>query len=59
MMKRFSCGDVVPGCDATFVCSTDDAIVAEVARHAATAHGMASLPAQVVAQVRSHIALVS
>jgi predicted small metal-binding protein len=57
-MKRFACGDVVPGCDATFVCSTDDEVLTAVGRHAADAHGMGHLPSGVVAQVRSRITSV-
>jgi predicted small metal-binding protein len=58
-MKRFACGDVVPGCDAMFVCGTDDEILSAVARHAAVAHGMAKVPGAVLDQVRAHISLVS
>jgi predicted small metal-binding protein len=58
-MKRFACGDVVPGCDATFVCGTDDEILSAVAHHAATAHGMSTMPASVADAVRSHISLIS
>ena len=52
-MKQFACGDVVPGCDAVFVCSSEDEILAEVAAHAAAAHGIAEVPAELVEQVRS------
>ena len=54
-MKRFACGDVVPGCDALFFSPTDDEILADVAVHAAAVHGMSSVPDEVVAQVRSLI----
>lgn len=54
-MKRFACGDVVPGCDATFVCADDDEVLVQVARHAARDHGMTEVPDDVVAQVRAHI----
>jgi predicted small metal-binding protein len=57
-MKRFACGDVVPGCQAQWVCPTDDEILTAVARHAALDHGMAEVPAEVVAQVRSKITTV-
>jgi predicted small metal-binding protein len=57
-VKRFACGDVVPGCDATFVCSDDDEVLAEVARHAAREHGLTDVPAELVEQVRSRIVLV-
>jgi predicted small metal-binding protein len=55
-MKRFACGDVVPGCDATFVCDTEDEILVQVARHAAEVHGMTEVPEAVVVQVRERIA---
>jgi predicted small metal-binding protein len=57
-VKRFACGDVVPGCDATFVDGTEDEILSAVTRHAADAHGMSSLPSAVIRQVRSHIVTV-
>ena len=58
-MKRFACGDVVPGCDAVFVCDSDDDVLVQVARHAASAHGMAAVPASVVEQVRERIHAVA
>ncbi len=57
-MKSFACGDVVPGCDARFVCSADDEILVEVARHAALVHGLNEVPASLVTTVRSHIVSV-
>jgi predicted small metal-binding protein len=57
-MKQFACGDVVPGCDARFVCSSDDDVLAQVARHAADAHGLVSVPESVVSAVRAHIVSV-
>ena len=58
-MKRFACGDVVPGCDATFVCDSDDDILAQVAQHAAEVHGMTEVPEAVVVQVRERIYAVA
>jgi predicted small metal-binding protein len=58
-MKRFACGDVVPGCDATFVCDTEDDVLFQVAQHAAAVHGMAEVPDSVVAQVRERIYAVA
>ncbi len=55
-MKRFSCGDVVPDCDARFQGRSDDEVLEQVAAHAAEAHGMHELPADVLATVRSRIA---
>jgi predicted small metal-binding protein len=54
-VKSFACGDVVPGCDATWVCSTDDELLAEVARHAKLEHGLTEIPAELVDQVQRHI----
>ncbi len=54
-MKQFACGDVVPGCEARFVCSTDDEILTQVAQHAARAHGLTTVPESVVAAVRASI----
>jgi predicted small metal-binding protein len=57
-MKRFACGDVVPGCQASWVCSTEDEILARVAAHATADHGMVEIPADVVAAVRANIVSV-
>ncbi|MDB4931271.1 MAG: hypothetical protein JWM10_3755 [Myxococcaceae bacterium] len=57
-MKRFACGDVVPGCEAHWVCSSEEEILAQVASHACDAHGMASVPDEVVRAVRERIASV-
>ncbi len=54
-MKRFCCGDVVPGCQATFELRTVDEILWAVTRHAGDVHGMSTVPASVLDQVRSHI----
>ena len=54
-MKRFPCGDVVPGCDARFVGRTDADILTQVGPHAADAHGLAQVPSGVVDAVRRHI----
>jgi predicted small metal-binding protein len=54
-VKQFSCGDVVPGCTAKFLASTDDEILTAVAEHARRDHGMAEVPVAVVTMVRAHI----
>ena len=54
-MKRFACGDVVPNCQATWVCSTEDEILARVAEHAARDHGMTSVSPDLVDAVRASI----
>jgi predicted small metal-binding protein len=58
-VKSFACGDVVPGCEARWVCSTDDEILVHVASHAASAHGLAEVPAELVLAVRQAIVPVS
>lgn len=58
-MKQFACGDVVPGCDARFMFSTDDQILTAVAAHAREAHGMESVPDELVTQVRSLITIAA
>ena len=51
-MKTFACGDVVPGCDAKLVCSTEDDLMTALSDHAARAHGLTSLPPALVERVR-------
>lgn len=53
-MKRFRCGDVVPGCDAVFE-GTESEILERVADHAHDDHGLTDLPPEVVEGVRSHL----
>ncbi len=54
-MKTFACGDVVPGCTATFAADDDDGILAAVSSHAAEAHGLTAVPDELVVSVRQHI----
>ena len=54
-MKKFQCGDVVPGCEASWVCSSEEEILARVSEHAATAHGLQDVPPEMVAAVRQRI----
>jgi predicted small metal-binding protein len=58
-MKQFSCGDVVPGCQAKWVRSSEDEILQEVAQHAQVDHGLAEVPDELVAQVREKILTVA
>jgi predicted small metal-binding protein len=57
-MKRFACGDVVPGCDARFVCSTEDEVLVQVAAHAAEVHGMVVVPSSVVTSIKAAMVTV-
>lgn len=54
-MKRFACGDVVPGCEASWVCSSEDEIMRRVTAHAREIHGMGSIPDDIAAHVRAAI----
>ncbi|NIZ90384.1 DUF1059 domain-containing protein [Kineosporiaceae bacterium B12] len=54
-MKKFRCGDVVPGCTRAFVGSPDEILLA-VHNHARADHGLSEMPAGLVAQVRSAMA---
>jgi predicted small metal-binding protein len=54
-MKQFSCGDVVPNCQATFEAETEGAILALVTEHARVAHDLDPVPDEVAVQVRAMI----
>jgi len=54
-MKEFSCGDVVPGCSASFRARSDEEIFARVASHASEDHGVREITAELVEAVRKHI----
>ncbi len=54
-MKQFSCGDVVPGCTARFLGSSDEEILTAVADHARRDHGMSDIPAAIITMVQAHI----
>lgn len=51
-MKRFRCGDVVPGCTRSFD-GSEESILASVARHARADHGLTEVPAELVVAVRA------
>jgi predicted small metal-binding protein len=54
-MKRFACGDVVPGCKATFEGESIEDVLTQVAEHARVDHKLESVPAEVVDQVKRKI----
>lgn len=58
-MKTFACGDVVPGCRASWVCDSDDEILTSVAAHAAADHGLVEVSDELVAAVRAHIVVLA
>ena len=54
-MKKFACANVVEGCDGVVTGETDDEVLAAAAAHAADAHGMDSVPDEVVAAIKAGI----
>jgi predicted small metal-binding protein len=54
-MKEFFCGAVVPDCSARFEAESEEAILAQVARHAHDDHGMEHVPDTVIDEVRAQI----
>jgi len=54
-MKHFACGDVVSGCTAVFIGDTDEEILALVARHARSDHGLVDIPGELISAVRGAI----
>jgi predicted small metal-binding protein len=55
MTFKLACGDVMPGCSAHFENSSRDALLTDVARHAAAAHGITHLTPDVRSAVESKI----
>jgi predicted small metal-binding protein len=55
IMKKFACGQVVPGCDGVVTGATEDEVLTAAAEHAATAHGMSEVPDELVAAIRAGI----
>lgn len=53
-MKTLACGEIMPGCDATFEGQTEDEVLAQAGRHAVEVHGLEVTP-EVVDLVQSHI----
>ncbi|MEX1003962.1 MAG: DUF1059 domain-containing protein [Acidimicrobiia bacterium] len=54
-MKRFECGNVVPGCEGVVEAPTEEEVLTAAADHAASVHGMTTLADPVVEQVRAGI----
>ena len=53
-MKTLACGEIMPGCDATFSGQSDDEILAQAGRHVVEHHKLEVTP-ELVELVRSHI----
>ena len=58
-MKRFSCSEVVPGCDATFEAPDEEGIMRQVVVHAREAHGMDEVPPELADEVVAKLRDVS
>jgi predicted small metal-binding protein len=58
-MKSFACGDVVPGCTASWVSSTDDEILVLVAQHASAVHGIPAVTPELAVSITDRIVAVS
>lgn len=54
-MKKFECATVVDGCDGVVTGESEDEVLQAAAAHASSAHGMSTLPDEVVARVRAGI----
>ncbi len=46
-MKTFTCGQVVPGCSASFTARDYEDLLQQIADHARQAHDVSSLPPEV------------
>lgn len=57
-MQEFCCGDVVPGCPASFRAVTEDALLELVAQHARDDHGLMELAPELIAAVKRRIRTV-
>ena len=55
MAKTFACGEVVEGCKAKFTGADEGALMAQVAKHAKDAHGIASPPPELIEKVKGKI----
>lgn len=55
MPYALSCGDVMPGCAATFEADSEDELLAQVAPHAAEAHGIEEVTPEVLDAVKGAI----
>ena len=55
MPFSIACGDVMPGCAATFEADTQDELLALVAPHAAEVHGVTEITPEVLEAVSGAI----
>lgn len=55
MTFKLACGDIMPGCSARFESTDRDQLLADMASHAASAHGITSITPGLLASVESSI----
>lgn len=55
MKKHIACGNVVPGCSFTASADTEEELIRKVAEHAAHAHGVTEVTAELAAKVKAAI----
>lgn len=58
MTFKLACGDVMPGCTARFENTDKDALLGDVAEHAATVHQLREITPEVRSAVESKIVVV-
>jgi predicted small metal-binding protein len=58
-MFKLACGDVMPGCAARFENPDKSALLADVAGHAAAAHGITEITPDIFAAVDSKISFAA
>ena len=59
MTFKLACGDVMPGCSARFETDDRDGLLAQVAAHAADAHGIIEITPEVLQAVESKIVVAA
>jgi predicted small metal-binding protein len=57
-MKEFSCGDVVPGCVASFKAETEAELLERIAKHARDDHALTNLSPELISAVKERIRTV-
>jgi predicted small metal-binding protein len=54
-MKHFACGDVIPGCGATFTGTSEDDVLRQAIDHARRDHGLQEIAPETIALARTLI----
>ena len=55
MAYNLACGDVMPGCAATFEAESEDDLLAQAGEHAAAEHGITEMTPETMEAVRSAV----